>query len=120
MFDFAIILNNGMPEMTYAAPDNIFNNVYLSLAVKRGSFFFNPSFGSRFHLLKKNTARAEKLADAYAREALQWLVDTGRASSFDVMVERDMTQDVNRLKMLVEVTDNNGEPVVYTYFIEVV
>jgi len=119
--DFAIVINDGgQPEMSFDQATNIFNNIYLSLKVRRGSWFFDPQFGSRLHLLKKNTPRAASLAEEYAREALQWLLDTGRATEIDVLAERDTLQDVSRLKLLVEVTQADGEQIVYTDFVGVV
>lgn len=118
--DFAIVLQDGRPVMTLAAADTIFNNVYLSLTVRRGSWFQNPAFGSRLHLLSKNVPRAAALAEDYAREALQWLLDTGKATRIDVRSERDRMQDLHRLKLLVEVTQADGQTLPFEHFVEVV
>lgn len=103
-----------------ATDGNILNNIYLSLMVKKGSFFQNPDFGSRLHILKKNTDRNEALAVEYCKEALQWLIDTGRASKIDIYTERDRTQNLNRLKLLVEATKADGDVVTFWTFLEVV
>lgn len=118
--DFAIALQDGRPVMTMDQADTIFNNVYLSLTVRRGSWFQNPSFGSRLYLLTKNVPRAEALAEEYAREALQWLLDTGKATRIDVRAERDRLQNVNRLKLLIEVTQADGQTLPFEHFVEVV
>lgn len=118
--DFTIVLQDGRPAMTLEKAPNIFNNVYLSLTVQRGSWFQNPQFGSRLHLLKKNLPRAAALAEEYAREALQWLLDTGRATRIDIYAERDRRQDLNRLKLLVEVTQADGTTLPFEHFVEVV
>jgi len=84
--DFSLNIDNrtGLAGMTFemATDGNLANNVYLSLMIKRGSFFQNPAFGSRLHLLQraKNTSRTEALAVEYCKEALQWLIDVGRVA----------------------------------------
>jgi len=122
--DFALIIDDsGMAALDVDQRANsIINNIYLSLAVEKGSFFANPDFGSRLHLLKraKNTVRTEQLARDYCREALQWLIDSGRATSIEVFTERDRTVDLNRLKLLVEATQTDGRVVSFEKFVEVV
>lgn len=121
--DFSLSINeSGLAEMSFekATDGNILNNIYLSLMVKKGSFFQNPDFGSRLHILKKNTDRNEALAVEYCKEALQWLIDTGRASKIDIYTERDRTQNLNRLKLLVEATKADGDVVTFWTFLEVV
>ncbi len=120
--DFAIDMGGGLGEMTFGKPEDIRNNVFLSLVVRKGSFFQNPSFGSRLHLLKraKNTAKTAQLAVEYAKEALQWLLDTDKARKVEVTAERDRTQDLHRLKLLVEVIQANEKRVSFSTFVEVV
>jgi phage gp46-like protein len=90
--------------------------------VKRGSWFQNPEFGSRLHLLQraKNTEKTAALAEEYCKEALEWLIDTGRATRIDVHTQRDRTQDLHRLKFIVEVTQADGRQVSFGTFVEVV
>ncbi len=122
--DFALIIDDsGMAALDVdQQAGSIINNIYLSLTVKRGSFFANPEFGSRLHLLKraKNTVRTEMLARDYCLEALQWLLDNGRATSIEVFTERDRAVDLNRLKLLVEATQADGRVVSFEKFVEVV
>jgi phage gp46-like protein len=120
--DFAIEISGSEGKMTFVKTATIMNNVYLSLMVERGSFFQNPDFGSRLHLLKrsKNTEKTAALARAYCREALQWLKDIGRATDMEIATEIDKTQDPCRLKILVEVTEASGQKVSFTLFKEVV
>jgi phage gp46-like protein len=119
--DFALAKSGpDLGAMTFDKATDLYNNVYLSLMISRGSWFANPAFGSRFHLLKKNVPRAAALAEEYAREALQWLLDTGRARKIEVNAERDPGQDLNRLKLEVRVTAKDGRPLVFERFIEVV
>jgi phage gp46-like protein len=122
--DFKIEIDNmtGLAAMTFDKADTIMNNIWLSLSVQRGSFFANPDFGSRLHLLQraKLTAQTAKLAEDYCKEALQWLLDQGKATKIGVTSERDRTQNINRLRLLVEVTPANGELVEFTTFVDVI
>ena len=123
--DFAITINNqtGIGQMTYTEAATLMNNIYLSLKTQKGSFFADPSFGSRLYLLRreKNTDMTMRLAIDYCREALQWMIDTGKAKSVDVYAQRDRMQDINRLKLLIEATPVSGaDPVPFETFIEVV
>ena len=109
--------------MTFEKATTIMNNIYMSLKVKRGSFFADPLFGSRLHLLQraKNTHRTAQLAVGYCKEALQWMIDTGKAKSVEVYVQRDRTQDLHRLYLLVKVVPaNSDQPVEFSIFIEVI
>ncbi|OPY07261.1 MAG: Phage protein GP46 [Syntrophaceae bacterium PtaB.Bin095] len=121
--DFALEIDNttGLAAMTFDKADTIQNNVWLSLTVRRGSFFANQDFGSRLHLLKraKLTAATARLAEDYCWEALQWMLDSGKAAAVSVAAERDRTQNINRLKLLVEVTPASGDPVKFSAFVTV-
>lgn len=120
--DFKINIDGITADMTWDKADTIINNIYLSLVVPRGSFFQNPEFGSRLHLLQraKNTGRTERLAREYCLEALQWLQDIGRAKKIEVFTKRDRTENINRLKLLIQVTQANEQQVTFETFLEVV
>jgi len=121
--DFKILTDeDAMGQMTFDPAEDIMNNVFLSLMVKRGSWFQNPDFGSRLHLLQraKNTEKTAALAEEYCKEALRWLIDTGRATRIDVHTQRDRSQDLHRLKFIVEVTEADGRQVTFERFVEVV
>lgn len=120
--DFKIDINNqtGIGEMTFDKADTIMNNICLSLMVEKGKFFQNPEFGSRLHLLQraKNTDQTAALAGEYCKEALQWLIDIGRASTVEVYAERD--NELKRINLLAEVTQADGNQVSFGTFVEVV
>lgn len=124
--DFRLEKDNttGLAAMTFeeATDGNLSNNIYLSLMVKKGSFFQNPDFGSRLYLLQrsKNTPRTEALAVEYCKEALQWLIDVGRVTKFDFYTQRDKIENLYRLKILIVATKADGEQVSFTTFVEVV
>lgn len=123
--DYAIVIERetGHAQMTYDKAETIMNNIYLSLMVRRGSFFANPAFGSRLHLLQraKDTTQTAQRAVGYAKEALQWMIDTGKARSVEVYIQRQKDTITRRLYLLIEVTPVNSDtPVPFTTFIEVI
>ncbi len=117
MTDFIIETTNGRGKLTTGTTTTLINNIYLSLAMPIGSWWFDVNFGSRDHELnrEKDVALAAKKAEASAREALQWLLDTKRATAVDVVTSR-----VNGgLVRTVTVTPAAGDPVVFEKFIPV-
>lgn len=117
--DFGIEALDGNPVMVMDRANGLFNNLVLSLTLPKGSWWFNPEFGHRFDELKKLTPQSERLAEEFAREALRWLIDTGRALSVEVSAERDRQQNPNRLLLRVRVTAARGELVEWQTFVEV-
>ena len=79
------------------------NAVYLRIVVPLGSWFGDRTLGSRLHELKreKDVARVAILAKQYTEQALQPLLDDGRAKSVNVATERRS----GRLWLIVEVLD---------------
>lgn len=122
--DFAIQTDGMVGQMTFekAEAGNLLNNIYLSLMVNKGAFFQNTDFGSRLYLLQrgKNTEKTASLVVEYCKEALQWIIDTGKAVKIDVTTQLDKTQDLNRLKLLVEAYPAVGDKVTFQTFVEVV
>ena len=118
--DFSITMQDGLPQMSFDQSNDLFNNIYLSVTVVKGSFFHNPDFGLRSRGRLKNTAATAALIRQDYLDALQWLIDIGRAKSVEVTAERDLLQDLSRLKLLVSVTPTDGgPPVTFTIFKEV-
>lgn len=122
--DFALEIDNstGISSLTFDKAETIMNNVWLSLTVDKGSFFANPAFGSRLYLLQraKLTPATIQLAEDYCKEALQWMLDSGKARAISVTAWRDATEFKYRLKLLVEVTPIVGEQVAFTTFVTVI
>lgn len=98
---------------------DIMNNIYLSLAIERGSWWFNPDFGLRPINRMKNTEQTARLIEVYIREALQWLLDMGRAKSIDVYLKRDSSVS-GRICAVIEAVQTDGLAVQYSHYIEVV
>ncbi|MDY6789674.1 MAG: phage GP46 family protein [Thermodesulfobacteriota bacterium] len=120
--DYKLTIEGIEADMTWEKADTILNNIWLSLMVPRGAFFQNPDFGSRLHLLQraKNTESTADLAREYCLEALQWLKNAGRADRIDVYTQTDKSQDIKRLKLLVEAVQSDGRKVTFGTFLEVV
>lgn len=120
--DFTIETDGISADMTFEKVEDIRNNVFLSLYIDKGSFFLNPEFGSRLYLLKraKLTPNTEKLAIEYCKEALQWIINIGRATKFEYFTEIDKLQNPNRLKILIRGYQEEKEIISYEHFLEVV
>ncbi len=120
--DYAIAIAAGglSGEMTWDPCATIANNVYLSLAVERGTFFHNPAFGLRKRDRLKNTDQTAALIRHDYQEALQWLIDVGRARAVRVSVQRQPSIDPYRLAILIEVEQADGRVLTFETFKEVV
>ncbi|WP_416053137.1 phage GP46 family protein [Cupriavidus basilensis] len=83
------------------------NAVYLRLATPLGSYWADPTLGSRLHELarEKDVARVAILAKQYAEEALAPLVKDGRARSIVVETER---VESGWLRLRIAVEDASG------------
>ena len=120
--DFKLTTTDGLTaSMSFDKAEDITNNIFLSLNVRRGSFFMNPDFGSRLYLLMQGVLndRTLTLAKEYTREALQWLLDTGRATAVEVTAERHET-DLHRINLHVQVTQADGRDISFETFFEVI
>ena len=70
----------------FAVCGDLGNRIYLSLSIERGSLIGDETAGSNLHLLKraKDTGNILRVAENYAMEALQHLLDDGSALSVTV------------------------------------
>jgi phage gp46-like protein len=116
---FAVTMENGLPVASFTSGSDLLTNVILSLEIKQGSFFADPSFGLKPRPRAKRTAKTARLLKGDVEQALQWLIDCGRATAVDVTVELD-NDDRNRMDLAVAVTGAQGNPVSYQKFVEVV
>lgn len=94
------------------------NEVYLRLSTPRGTYWADLLFGSRLHLLKreKDLERVAMQARQYAEEALQPMIDQGRART---VVATTMRVD-GRMRLSIEVKDDSGEVQRFEHPVEVV
>lgn len=89
-------------------PSNgLVNAAYLRLMTPLGQWFGDATLGSRLHELarEKDLPRVEQLARQYAQQALQPLLQDGRAQRIDVRTSR---QGDGRLRLAIELVDANG------------
>jgi phage gp46-like protein len=84
------------------------NAVYLRLDTPLGFWWADPSLGSRLYELEreKDTPRVRGLAIQYAEQALQPLIDDGRATSVTVNSADGPTGWLILLIAVVDVTGN--------------
>lgn len=118
--DYTLTSNsNGSADLSFAKSTGLFVNVYLSLTIVKGSWWFDPEFGLARRSRLKNTPATADLIAQDCRSALQWLLDTGRATS--ITVEPTMMPDKPTwLNVHCSVVTADGNIVTYDKFIEVV
>lgn len=94
-------------EYTAARIDHLGNAVYLRLQTPLGSWWADTALGSRLHELarSKDVPRIRILAEQYAAQALQPLLDSGRARS--IAVTSQQPHD-GRCLLLITVEDATG------------
>jgi phage gp46-like protein len=82
--------------------DHLGNAVYLRLMTPLGSYWADKTLGSRLHELAraKDVERVRVLAKQYSEQALQPLIDDGRADTIEVVAVR---QQPGRLALGIEV-----------------
>lgn len=80
------LLNPTTGDYTGTTTTTLANAVYLRMMTPLGAYWADPLLGSKLHLLarEKDVARVHRLAQQYAAEALQPIVDDGRASAVSV------------------------------------
>lgn len=94
------------------------NAAYLRLETPLGSWWPDPTLGSKLYTLKreKDVPRVQMLAVQYAEEALQPLLDDGRCTAIDVTALRES----HRLYLMISLTAASGEVVSFKYFVQVI
>lgn len=101
------LLNPQTGDYAGSRTDNLANAVYLRLMTPLGSYWADPTLGSRLHELQreKDVSRVAVLARQYAEEALAPLVKDGRANSVTVSTLR---QQPGWLELYIKVEDASG------------
>jgi phage gp46-like protein len=110
------IVANGTPTRDPAA--GLANAVYLRLMTPLGSYWADPTLGSRLHELQreKDKLRVAVLAKQYAELALAPLIADGRATQIVVATEQPGN---GRLHLLIEVTAASGERLTFKHPVKV-
>jgi phage gp46-like protein len=119
--DFQVYLDQENPSgnMTFYKNEDIRTDIYMSLNTIYGNFFQNPRFGSKLSTIRKITVENINLARQYVEQAVAWLLNVGRATSINVIVEQDLS-DFNRLDIKVTATQPDGLIITYQQFKRVV
>ena len=102
---------------------NLMNAVFIRLDTPLGSWWADPTIGSRLHELQRNKdlTRIRVLAKQYAEQALAPLVRDGRAKSVTVTTQtpaKDQTGG-GRCLLLIDVVDLTGNRESYEYPVRV-
>ena len=114
--NFGIAVDSaGVGTMTWAKPTDIGTNIWWSLNIDQGAVFNNVEFGFKVDDIKKVTAGNIGLLTQRVEKALQWLLNTGKAQSVEVLVERD-SLDFNRINWKVTAVQADGFPITVTSF----
>lgn len=106
-------------DLTGGRITTLANAVYLRLMVPLGGWWADPALGSRLHELRrqKDLDRIAVLARQYAEQALQPLIDAGRARSIVVTTERPGD---GRLLLRIEVVDAGGRQQTFEHPVSVI
>lgn len=110
------VVANGAPVRDPA--DGLANAVYVRLMTPLGGFWADPTLGSRLHELQreKDLARVELMARQYSEQALQPILDDGRATAIVVATERPHD---GRLLLAIQVTAASGQVVTFKHPVQV-
>ncbi|ARU65491.1 hypothetical protein FWK45_08925 [Histophilus somni] len=95
------------------------NAVYIRLTTPLGSWWADGRVGSLLHLIQreKDLARVGLLAQQYAEEALQPLIDDGRAKSIQITYKQPHN---GTLLLHIVVTDNGGNVFEFEHHVKVI
>ena len=113
-------LTNSKPILVYnAVTDPLITNMYLSLTIVRRSWWFNPEFGIKKDLIKKNVSNSKDIVKDVILDAFQWMIDAGKAKGFSVVSELDLV-DINRINLDIQAFKVNGDIVNFSTFLSVI
>ena len=117
--DFQVVMDSSYPTggLTFTKNSDIRTNIYLSLNIKKGSWFANTQFGNELYKVKKVTDAGLVLAKQYIEQALQWLIQTGKATSIKVEVVK--SDKLGSINFNVQALQPNGITVYYQQFLDV-
>ncbi len=111
--------STGHLQMTFGISEGLRSNFYLSLHIKKGTWFHDPNFGSLLHEIKTLTESDLNLAKSYAFDALKWMIDIGKLKSINVetSVDQSLLSGSKTLKISISAVDSLYRPIKYeTYF----
>ena len=105
-------INPTTGDLTGERINTLGNAAYIRLMTPLGTWWKNTTVGSRLHELKRSQdlPRVGKLAKQYAEQALQKLLDDGRAQNITITVEQPHNGWLN---LQIDITDVTGNPQVF-------
>ena len=107
---------DGVAELGWAKPSDIFPNVFNAMNVKKGSLFTAPNFGLDLSDIKKVTESKVKLIEKRIRAALSGLLETGKARAVKVVVQKNNLV-YNRVDVKIEVIQADNIPITIDSFV---
>lgn len=105
----------GQGYTTWETSKGILNNVFLSVKIKRGSWFKEPDYGLEIRDIKRKTESNRNLLQQRYEEALNWMYDARRASSINV----EVTDRNDGYNVVVDAIGIDGIPMQFTDFVQV-
>ncbi|WP_081009842.1 phage GP46 family protein [Pseudomonas asplenii] len=112
-------INPTTGDLTGQRISTLANAVYIRLMTPLGTWWRDPSVGSRLHELRreKDLPRVGILAKQYAEQALKPLLDDGRAKEITVATDQPHN---GWLTFLISIIDATGNPQVFRLPVRVI
>lgn len=112
-------INSTTGDLTGQRINTLANAVYIRLITPLGSWWKDPRLGSRLHELhrEKDRPRVGILAKQYAEQALQPLLDDGRAKKITINADQPHN---GWLDLLIDITDATGKQQVFRQPVRVI
>lgn len=106
-------------DYTHLTIHTLQNAVYIRLTTPLGAWWADGRVGSLLHTLTREKAldRIGLLAQQYAEEALQPLLDDGRATA---IVVTHQPPENGQLFLSIQVTDNRGETATFKHPVNII
>ena len=108
--------SEGIAELDWAKPTDIFTNVFISMNVQKGSLFTDPNFGLDLSDIKKVTDSKVLLIEKRIIAALSWLLEVGKARALKVVVQKNQLV-YNRVDIKIEIIQADNVPFTIDSFI---
>jgi phage gp46-like protein len=102
--------------------DGLANAIYLRIVTPIGTWWADPTVGSRLHELQRAKATSDVLQAAQlgARQALAPMIDDGRLASVDVDTEiRNMADASRAVALRVTAVAANGRVITFNHHVQV-
>lgn len=111
------MLNPYTGDYTGTRTTGVENAVLLRLKTPLDSWLFSPQLGSKLHLLpRKDTEQTRALAEQYAWQALEPLIQDGRAQSVNVAAVR---KRAGWLDLTIQVLQADGKTATFRHHVQV-